>query len=530
MNSSKKILFLVTSFFWTNLLVAQNAISVENALPGNPKTEWDISGSDDESIQGFGTQLSVNTGQTISFKIDVKAPATNYSIKIYRLGYYNGNGARLIADLGNFSGVTQPIPLYDTVTGKTDCSNWSVSASWNTGSFTSGLYLAKLTRADTQGSSHIAFVVRNDNGGAILLFKTSDTTWQAYNGYGGNSLYVDTNGIPDFNHATKVSYNRPFNTRGGGGGSASSEDWLFNSEYPMIRWLERNGYDVSYTTDIDMDKDPKQISPNGANDTYSHKVLMSVGHDEYWSFAERAKFENARDAGVHLAFFSGNEVYWKVRWEDDHRTLVCYKEGNSGENICGGKCDPEETVWTGLWRDGCDFPLTDACNPENALTGQISWGDATGAIEVPSEYKNLRFWRNTSIASLTDGNSVTLPYGTLGYEFDSERNASTMPSGRITMSNTILAEKNHKLSLYKHTSGAWVFGAGTIQWSWGLDQNHDRGNEAPSQDMQQATVNLFTDMGVSPATLQSGLILRYLQLLFLELQGIVLMFIKALLM
>lgn len=499
----KKNSLLLVSFFLLSLFgnAQSNPISIENALTGNPKSEWDINGSDSPSIQGFATQISVNTGETINFKIDVKLPATNYAIKIYRLGYYNGLGARLIADLGNFSGVAQPTPLYDPITGKTDCSNWGISTSWNTGTFTTGLYLAKITRADTQASSHIAFVVRNDNGGADMLFKTSDTTWQAYNGYGGNSLYVDNIGIPNFNHSTKVSYDRPFNTRGGGGGSASSEDWLFNAEYPMIRWLERNGYNVSYTTDVDMDKDPKQITPNGAGNTYAHKILLSVGHDEYWSLAERTKFENARDAGVHLAFFSGNEVYWKVRWEDNHRTLVCYKEGSSGENGCGTKCDPDPT-WTGLWRDGCNYPSAEACDPENALTGQISWGDGNGSIVVPSSYKDLRFWRNTSIAALSNGNSVTLPYGTLGYEFDFEQFASSNPKGRITMSSSFLSGKNHKLSLYKHTSGAWVFGAGTVQWSWGLDEVHDRGNEPPSQDMQQATLNLFTDMGVSPDTPQ----------------------------
>src|SRR5439155_24780422 len=92
-----------------------------------------------------------------------------------------------------------------------------------------------------------------------------------------------------------------------------------------------------------------------------HKVFMSVGHDEYWSQAQRANVTAARDAGVHLAFFSGNEVYWKTRYEPSidgsstaYRTLVCYKEGTLGENACGAKCDPA-SAWTGLWRDGCAF-------------------------------------------------------------------------------------------------------------------------------------------------------------------------------
>jgi uncharacterized repeat protein (TIGR02543 family) len=489
-------------FFPFVICLGQNPVAVENALTGNPASEWDVSGAGDPSIQGFATSMSINTGGTIDFKIDVQA-TTNYSIKIYRLGYYGGDGARLIADLGNaFVGTQQPAPLYDAVTGKTDCSNWSVSASWTASNAVSGVYLAKLSRNDNPSlSSHITFIVRDDAGNADILFKTADATWQAYNAYGGNSLYVNNSGtpVPGFNHATKVSYNRPFITRDGGGGGGAAEDWLFNAEYPMIRWLERNGYDVSYTTDVDMDQVTTPITP------LIHKILLSVGHDEYWSASERAAFETARNNGVHLAFFSGNEVYWKTRWEDNNRTLVCYKEGTLGENVCQTDCDPDPNIWTGLWRTGCDFTdNTDGCEPENALTGQISWALGTGSIEVPDTYKDLRFWRNTSIAALTTGQTVVLPDGTLGYEFDFEQYFDSYPGGRVTLSNTNLVGQNHKLSLYRHSSGALVFGAGTVQWSWGLDEVHDRGNNPASLDMQQATINLLADMGVQPATIETG--------------------------
>jgi hypothetical protein len=495
---------------FANVAIAQNAITIENSLQGSPKSEWDISGAGDLSIQGFSTDISVNNGQTIYFKI--KSPVA-YTITIYRLGWYNGDGARLVSATNSvvFDAIlpqSQPDDDYDTVTGKTSCSNWVISAHWNVPSdAVSGIYIAKLTRTDTNGSSHIAFVVRNDNRNAAMLFKTSDTTWQAYNNYGGNSLYVNNSGesIQGFNHATKVSYDRPFYTRNGGGGGGASEDWLFNAEYPMLRWLERNGYDVSYTTDVDMDRDSSTITPA------KHKILLSVGHDEYWSTNERTKFETARNNGVHLAFFSGNEVYWKVRWEDNHRTLVCYKEGTLANNTCGFKCDTSTNIWTGLWRDGdaTTYPGSDGGNPENALTGQISWDGTTSSIIVPDTYKNLRFWRNTAVTNLASGQSITFPYGTLGYEWDWEQvdYASNNPKGRITLSNTFYNGHTHKLSLYKHNSGALVFGAGTVQWSWGLDNIHDRGSEAPSIIMQQATVNLFADMGVQPVTPHSGLII-----------------------
>jgi hypothetical protein len=491
---------------------AQNAIVTENKLAGVPASTWDIPMNDDgtygdKSIQGFGTTISVNKGQTVNFKITVTTGTNKqFGIKIYRIGYYQGNGARLIADLGTaFNGVTQPACSFDNTLGLTDCGNWTTTASWAVPSTAvSGLYVAKLTRsaAGGGGSSHIAFVVRDDASTSVVLFKTSDATWQAYNPYGGYSLYVGP-GMP-FNHADKVSYNRPFLTRDGGGGGNAAEDWFMNSEYPMIRFLEKNGYDLSYTTDVD--------AAGTGTLLLNHKVFLSVGHDEYWSKEERNNVESVRAAGKNLAFFSGNESYWKTRWENSvdgtntpFRTMVCYKEGTLGELSCGGKCDPNPE-WTGLWRDGCSFPSANGCKPENALSGEISWDGNTGTMQVPDTYKKLRFWRNSSVATLGTGQTATMTAGTLGYEWDWEQYPGSYPPGRITMSSTSLDGHVHKLSLYKSTFGGLIFGAGTIQWAWGLDATHDRGSDPANPAMQQATVNVLADMGAQPASLQTGLV------------------------
>ncbi|MER2998426.1 Ig-like domain-containing protein [Pontibacter populi] len=481
------------------------SIKAENDLPGNPASEWQINQAGDMSIQGFATDMSYNRGETARFKI--KTDASAYSINIYRLGYYQGNGARLqgTATITATLPQSQPACKTDPATGLVDCGNWNESATWAIpANAVSGVYIAKLNKAGG-GSSHIVFIVRDDASRSDLFFQTSDATWQAYNVYGdnnnGRSLYAGAGG-----KAVKVSYNRPFVTRSGGGGGGPEEDWLFNAEYPMIRWLEANGYDVSYTTNVDSDRRGELIA--------NHKVFLSVGHDEYWSGAHRKHVTDARNNGTNLAFFSGNEVYWKTRWENSidgngvsHRTLVCYKEGGTGENTCQGECDPS-SEWTGLWRSGCGTSSTDACSPENELTGQISWAENTAPIQVSSDYKNLRFWRNTSVASLGAGGSVTLTQGTIGYEWNPEQEQfrATYPAGRILLSKTIVDGKVHHLSLYKHSSGAFVFGAGTVQWSWGLDSNHDRGSAPASPVMQQATVNLFADMGVQPENLQSGLV------------------------
>ena len=164
------------------------------------------------------------------------------------MGYYGGLGARQVATVSPSASLpqNQPTCLNDVATGLIDCGNWAESASWTVpADAVSGIYFAKVTRTDTAGASHIVFIVRDDDGGSDILFQTSDTTWQAYNTYGGNSLYV---GQPA-GRAYKVSYNRPFVTR-----DVYAEDWVFNAEYPMVRWLEANGYDVSYSTGVDSDR------------------------------------------------------------------------------------------------------------------------------------------------------------------------------------------------------------------------------------------------------------------------------------
>lgn len=486
-----------------------NDVAAENCLVGNAASEWDITGAGDASIQGFATQISVNRGNPVTFKVNTNA--SSYRFDIYRLGYYGGLGARKVASVNPSASLpqSQPACLNDVATGLIDCGNWANSGSWTVpADAVSGIYVAKVIRADTLGASHIVFVVRNDASTSSLLFQTSDTTWQAYNNYGGNSLYA---GSP-VGRAYKVSYNRPFNTRAVDGG----QDWLFNSEYPMLRWLESNGYDVSYSSGIDTDR--------YAGLLLNHRVFVSVGHDEYWSAAQRANVEAARNAGVNLAFFSGNEIFWKTRWENSidgsgtpYRTLVSYKE-----TLANAKIDPS-AAWTGTWRDPRFSPPADGGRPENALTGTIFMvnAGATTALVVPAADGKMRFWRNTSVASLAAGTSATLAANTLGYEWDVDADNGSRPAGLVRLSTTTVANApvlqdyggsyasgtaTHNLTLYRHASGARVFGAGTVQWAWGLDATHDRGSAPADVRMQQATVNLLADMNAQPATLRPGLV------------------------
>lgn len=563
-----------------------NKIVAENCKPGNDSTEWDINGNGDPSITGFGTDISVNHGETIGFKVRTSSP--KYRIDLYRMGYYRGLGARRVATIAPSAPLPQRQPecTNDYPVKLVDCGNWAVSASWAVpADAISGVYIARLVREDpdpnpnwrTDNSqevpapkpaprphayganglgklrnpikepraSHIIFVVRDDEGKSNVLMQTSDQAWQVYNAWGGASSYLGfVQGLAtgQANRAFKVSYNRPYQNRPS---PFSVIDYYFHAEYAMTRFLEANGYDVSYFTGIDAGRRGDKIK--------EHKLYLSVGHDEYWSAEQRKNVEAARDqAGVNLAFFSGNEVFWKIRYDNSidgsntpYRTIGIYKETHSriaddGQLRPGAKIDPMKNVWTGTWRDSSTFN-PEGPQPENALTGTIFTVNAwrNEPLEVPAEFAKMRFWRNTDVARLKPGEKAILGKGILGHEWDEDLDNGFRPKGLIRLSRTTVHDlqyiqdwgsvydsgtATHTLTLYKVPSGALVFGAGTVQWTWGLDDFHDSASEIPAQSanrysirvgkdlhgpvkaIQQATVNLFADMGVQPTSLVPGLV------------------------
>jgi Domain of unknown function (DUF4082)/Bacterial Ig-like domain/Bacterial Ig domain len=492
-----------------------NAVACENTKPGTPFSDWFVETSYGD-IDGFATQMSVQPGGTLKFKVNT--PSTNYEVDIIRVGWYGGDGGRQVATLSPSAPLpqTQPNCLYDNTSGMTDCGNWNVSASWQVpATAVPGFYVANFIRDDQAGASEYPFVVSSPTSHSDIAVQTDDQTWEAYNDYGGNSLYVGTFPNSSDNRAYKVSYNRPFDNSG-------TENFA-NAELPLIEFVERNGYDVSYLTGVDVSQNPALIK--------NHKVFVSSGHDEYWNEQQRDGVEAARKAGVNMMFLSGNEVFWKTRFENaidgsntPYRTLVSYKETKVEQKI-----DPNQE-WTGSWRDPSLSPPYDGGRPENALTGTLF--DVNGyradAIQIPASYKQDRIWRNTSVA--TSNSTTTLPAGTLGYEWDGDPDNGFRPPGTVDLSSTtvnittgqyVLSDYGntygtgtvtHNLVMYRDTtSDALVFGAGTVQWSWGLDSQHIFPPGAPasaptSPVVQQATVNVLADMGVQPTTLMAGLV------------------------
>lgn len=538
-----------------------NPIVLENQKRGTPDSVWNAPTSPNE-IEGFATDISINHGDTVSFKINMNAatdPALGakvpYHIEIYRLGYYGGNGATLVTTINGLTGVAQPNAMVDPTTGEVDAGNWAVSASWTTpATAVSGVYMARIVRDDNGDSNQIPFIVRDDGGKSDVVFQTSDPTWQAYNGWGGNNGQVGANfyggnvshppvadpGLGSQSRTYAVSYNRPLITNGP---AAGAQDSLMGAEYAGISWLEQNGYNVSYIAGVDTDR-------LGVNALLGHKVFLSVGHDEYWSGNQRANVTAARDAGVNLAFLSGNEVYWKTRYAAStastdgsptaYRTLVCYKEtwdyNNPAAPASAYTNDDPSDQWTGTWIDGRFATSRDANgkldaigggNQPNSLTGQLFAADGTGAmgagITVTAPESQLAFWKNTVVAA--NGGATNLAPGILGYEFDASPYNATTPADLIHLSDTTVTwsavltdqgnhespgQVRHQLSLYKAPSGALVFGAGTVFWTWGLSDQHDSqpyGANIANPTIQQVTVNLLAQMGAQPQTLQTNLVL-----------------------
>jgi hypothetical protein len=300
--------------------------------------------------------------------------------------------------------------------------------------------------------------VRDDARRADVVFQQSVTTYQAYNNYPddgatGKSLYDfnsrGANTVAGGPRAVKVSWNRPYKQDGSGE--------FFSWEYPFVRWLEWYGYDVTYSTNLDSHQNSARL--------LNSKAFLSVGHDEYWSKPMYDGVERARDAGVHLGFFGGNAVYWQVRFEPSSvsgiadRVMVGYKERS---------LDPVQGPTTTLtWRD----PFLN--RPEQQLIGVQSSGQLRGA-NVPYVVTNRSSWVYEG-TGLVDGDSIP---GVVGYEADSSMSSAPLPSSvpgtyevlsQSPFDDIIGVNQIANSSIYQAPSSAWVFGAGTISWSWGLD-------------------------------------------------------------
>ncbi len=326
-------------------------VVAENQQPGT--LDWVMSATN--RIYGYCDHVSAVRGDVVTLFVD--PPPVPYQVELYRMGYYGGLGGRLVWTSTTITGgAAQPPAAVTPGTNMVEC-QWrptlrvGIDDSWPPGA-----YLFKLTGADNgMTAGYIPLCVRDDASTAAFAVMHSVTTWQAYNAYGGRSLYVGPGTVRvgetgAANRSRVVSFDRPYDQRGWG-----APDFMGN-EFPLVFLAESLGLDVTYFTDIDLHEVPRRLE--------RHRCLFSLGHDEYWSSTMRDGASEALAGGVNLAFLGANAVYRHIRLEPSplgaDRRQVCYKTDLAKEDPLWG-VDPAEV--TSNWPDD---PVP---RPEQELVG-----------------------------------------------------------------------------------------------------------------------------------------------------------------
>jgi hypothetical protein len=426
-------------------------------LPG-PRMADDVR----RQIKGFASCGSVAPGDALDFRITVDPPQ-EFTVDVYRIGHYRGDGASLVSASPRLSGIVQPAPL---IAGRTiSCHHWwqswrlQVPPNWP-----AGAYVAVLTTADGY-RSHVPFTVRDLQAPADLLLLLPDVTWQAYNlypedGRTGASLYHAWDGegrlLGEEEAAGTVSFDRPY--------AGAGLPLHIGHAYDFVRYAERHGYDLGYADARDLHA--------GHVDPTLYRALVFPGHDEYWSVPMRRAAEQARDLGTSLVFLSANTMYWQVELAaspagDPDRLLSCRKRRARGRGR------------TSLWRE--------AGEPEQLLLGVQYAGRVPQPSPLVVRNAGHWLWRDTGAG---EGDRID---GLVAGEADRYFPRTPLPDSteRILLAHSPYeaadGRRSHQeTSLYRAPSGAYVFASGTFAWSPALD----RPGHVDAR-VQRATANLL---------------------------------------
>jgi len=409
----------------------------ENARPGT--TAWLVSGSPPHGIEGYADKVSAQRGEEVA--LFVNTVAADVAVEAYRLGWYQGNGARLIAKLGKARGVVQAQPDFTPTVNMIEC-HWRETLRFAVGdTWPSGYYLLKLIGSNGY-SQWVPLVVRDDSSRAAVLVQSSVTTWQAYNLWGGYSLYgTGPGGYGYADRSRVVSFDRPYPANWENG----SADF-FGNEYPVVALLERHGVDLTYWTDIDLHERPHLLA--------GHRCLVSLGHDEYWSSKMRYGTQDAVDAGLNFAVLGANCCYRHIRLDSSplgtSRRQVCYKDGL--EDPLYGIDNAEVTS---NWEDGPD------ARPESQLIGleyQCFGGSGDLVVADASSF----VFSGTGL-----GNGSRIP-DVVGSEFDCYVPRSPSPANVQVLCHAATPSADGPATVdtgyYTTRGGGGVFATGTASW------------------------------------------------------------------
>jgi len=445
---------------------SDNPIVAENARTGT--AAWRITGPS-VGIEGYADHVSVQRGDDLGLYVSSLAPM--FHVEAYRMGWYQGLGARLVWKSADTLGQLQAKPFVQKPTNTVRVA-WQKSIDMKVpDDWVPGDYLLKLV--SQAGASYVPLTVRDDASHAAILIVNAVTTWQAYNDFGGYSLYHGPNG----NGATRadiVTFDRPYSKDGAG-------DFIAN-EHGLVALAEHLGLDVTYVTDIELDEHPEMLT--------NHRVIVSLGHDEYWSLAMRRGVEAARDKGVNVMFLGANALYRRIRLQPSplgpDRDQVNYRKVAGDRGLASYPDEP-----TTSWREP---PHAD---PENSLTGTFYECNPAVYDGVVSDANAWMF----AGTDMHDGDHVQL---LVGPEYDRVTPGPTSPRPIEVMFHSPLRCQGRNsysdAAYYTTASGAGVFDSGTNAWVCKLFSGCPADRPfAPNPLIQKITENLLRAFAAGPA-------------------------------
>ncbi|MGW2403709.1 N,N-dimethylformamidase beta subunit family domain-containing protein [Streptomyces sp. NPDC001739] len=449
-------------------------LAAERARAGSP--DWRLRApGPPEAVEGYTDAVSVRPGEEFGLYVSTTAPG--FQVSAYRVGWYGGAQARLVWRSPRIAGQHQRRPrlLSDTRTVRAD---WRRTLAVPTTGWPPGAYLLRLD-ADHGHQRYVPLIVRSGTADGRTVLMHAVTTWQAYNRWGGYSLYAGQDGAYR-TRSLAVSFDRPYDANG-------AEKFLVH-ERALVVLAERLGLPLAYTTSVDVHRSPSEL--RGAT------AVLSLGHDEYWTPQQRAHVTRARDTGANLAFLGANACFRRVRLDPGPsaalRTVTCYKTAYRDDPSFAARHEPPTQ----------DFRLPPAADPESSLTGVFYEGYPTDAPYVVHQPDHWLF------AGTGAGRGASFDH-LVGVEYDRVTPEAPTPEKLEIIAHSPLVcagRSSHADSAYyTAASGAGVFATGTMRWVEALmagtgDDGRDHGMDTRTRAfVTRTTENLLRAFASGPA-------------------------------
>jgi hypothetical protein len=459
----------------------------ENDKPGS--AAWEIHGSH-AGIAGFASQVYAQAGQRVT--LYVSTSGRSFRAQAFRMGYYHGQGARLVWTSPAVTGQNQPKCPVKAGLNMVACDNWRPSLTFTiTQAFVQGDYLIKL-EGPANRQSYVPLTVWDPASTATYVIKNDVFTWQAWNFYGGYDYYQGLGGCPPVsypicNRARIVSYDRPYAAENGSGN-------FLGLEYPLVKWAEQHGLDVTYATDLTVQEHPGYL--------LRHRVLLSLGHDECWSLAERQAAVAAYQRGINIVFFAASPVLRHVRTQasplGQDRELVDYRDSAA---------DPLDGKGNRLQVTGNEWSNPPSSWPEYDFVGDTYAGFLEPGLHVGFRVADASAWvfdgtglRNGQVVPGVVASDVDKFDEIYGQPADDQIfGHSPIPAG---LGQTSIGAFFSDMTYYTSAAtGAGVLDTGTNNWIPALDGRSGcrPGGICEAAMVQRITGNILRLFGQGPA-------------------------------